>query len=447
MEVSAKHVKGEKDGFGWVAQREDFKLFGERTNDIEAFKTCLDSTTSGALNLPFVEQWQNKFGDFDTKTRAFMAHGRTSTNNKALMNVHPIIKNDWALIHNGVVSNHGPDYEMTTNNDTEHVLHHLQSGGLESVARNLTGYYAFGGFSPNGDLHIARDRIAPLFCVHVPEIDSYIYGTTKELLKEICIDMFWYVKSSTAKLLDDVYVKHAASGEITYAHFTSRGKDAYSSSKASQSLGRTFANEETEAGKKHMYWTPETGMNRAASILNERQQQIIKENTKALAAKNAAISLVSGTTPQAGEIISATTKPKMFGASLSKTDRKKAIKQLINGCAIEREKWSMQKFFAFIKDSRSRYWVFTTKGVRIDREEFLLKHPEYQLQYEVINEGGIALDPFFWIEPGSIIKTARKQRTEDETRQEQIERFEQTVIEELRAIGGQESVIASCAAQ
>jgi len=154
----------ERDGAGYSILGEKGP-FGERALNTSDFKARFDAIEN---NAPFTIPMYNRFG---TKTKACggaIFHGRTSTNDKTLLNTHPINKHGWSLIHNGVVTDHGPKYQMITTNDTEHVLENLVRGGIAEVAKNLTGYYAIGALDPNGNLHVAKDSTANLFAAHLP---------------------------------------------------------------------------------------------------------------------------------------------------------------------------------------------------------------------------------------------------------------------------------------
>ena len=165
----------EKHGFGYVAQGER-GVFGERSLSPSTFKTSFDVSD---FEAPFVENKSNTFGVKTKFSGSVLFHGRTSTNDISLINTHPINKRGWSLIHNGVVSNHGPKYEMTTTNDTEHLVEYLSTVGVSGIEQHLSGYYAIAAIAPDGITHILRDDTATLFVARVDSIDSYIIATTE----------------------------------------------------------------------------------------------------------------------------------------------------------------------------------------------------------------------------------------------------------------------------
>ena len=342
IDVSHQHLKSQRDGFGYVAQGEDLKLFGERSADVEAFTSTLSDTPP--LLMPFVEQTQNQFGPVKNSARAFMAHGRISTNNPGLGNAHPIVSPDLssAVIHNGVVTNHGPDYVMTTSNDSEHILRYCES--ITELSENLTGYYAFGAFQKNGDLVVARDRIANLYAIFCYEIESMVYATTKELLDDVCRSMGWYKKSAKAKLLDDVFIRHAVDGKCSWVRFKSLGKDAHSAKHALASLGRAL----------------------------DSDQHSLSYLGQAMA-----------------------TRSESTGSGLTKKDRKAATLDLINECTHEFERASLRQFFKFIQDPRSVYSAWSGSSQFINKAAFRGMHPWQQIKCEVIDADQELVDPYY----------------------------------------------------
>lgn len=225
----------EKDGFGYVAQGSQ-GIFGERTLSPKSFKSDFKTPN---FEAPFVSPISNTFGVKTAMTGAALFHGRTSTNDKTLLNTHPINKHGWSLIHNGVVSNHGPKYEMLTTNDTEHVLEHLSSSGIEGLEKYLTGYYAVCALSPDGNLHVIRDDRAYLYCTFVESIDSFIFATTQDLIKDICKALS-LTPSKIQMFKENVYAVLNGSQILSCVEFSPRGSTYEESKHAVASLGRSF---------------------------------------------------------------------------------------------------------------------------------------------------------------------------------------------------------------
>lgn len=171
----------EPDGFGYSVEGAKGQ-FGEKYVG-EAFKSRINSL-SRVVKLPIVKKTHEFFGDASAPTGPAIFHGRTSTNDRGLLNCHPMRRDGWSLIHNGVVTDNGPAYKKLTTNDSEDVLKHLIVG-IESVERYLTGYYAFAAIDPKGRLHVARDSSAYLHVAWSDKIESYVFATTAELLEDV----------------------------------------------------------------------------------------------------------------------------------------------------------------------------------------------------------------------------------------------------------------------
>lgn len=238
-------LKYEKDGFGYAIQGIN-GVYGEKfigkTNE---FETLWFNKTNQAF-MPqekfLINRKNQAFGKQSKANGGALFHGRTSTNKLGFKNTHPIAKHGWTLIHNGVVTDHGPKYPMITDNDTEHLVERLATGGIDSLSKNLTGYYAFGAFDPKGQLHIGRDSTARLFMAKIPELETLIFATTQDLIKDFC-DTFEYERTIIETVKDDIYMIFDNNGNIVNTHFfESRGWDDYSSGYAKTSLAYLFNN-------------------------------------------------------------------------------------------------------------------------------------------------------------------------------------------------------------
>jgi hypothetical protein len=192
-------MASERDGFGYAIQ--GIKgVFGERT-------LSRYWATNRPPKLPFLENSESEtFGDIKQHWNGpALFHGRTSTNHKSLINTHPIQKRGWSLIHNGVVTNHGPDYKMNTTNDTEHLLEYLSTTGIKGIEDHLSGYYAIAAIDPKGRLHLARDSKAWLYSAYIPVIESHVFATTQALIEELCEELEW-THEPIYKVQDNVYI-------------------------------------------------------------------------------------------------------------------------------------------------------------------------------------------------------------------------------------------------
>ncbi len=228
-------LKLEKDGFGYAVQGKN-GVFGEKTI-APHFRTRLNA--KNMVTLPIVKVQYSKFGQPSALTGPGIFHGRTSTNADGLINTHPMQRPDekgiWHLIHNGVVTDHGPAYSKLTDNDSEDVLHRLMQG-INQVETQLTGYYAFTCIDSNGFLHVGRDRIAPLYMAWSAIYDTFIIATTESLLLKIS-KMLNAKIGPIDEIEDDVYMVFNGNELIHSQSIKSRGWTKRESQHSMSSLG------------------------------------------------------------------------------------------------------------------------------------------------------------------------------------------------------------------
>ncbi len=223
----------EKDGLGYTIQGSD-GIFGERSTDTKNFSTSFEQPM---LTLPFLEQSYNRFGVKSEIIGGGIFHGRTSTNHKNITNTHPINKHGWSLIHNGVVTNHGPEYKQHTTNDSEHLVELIGTVGIKGIERYLTGYYAAAAFSPDNKLHIFRDSIATLYFCHIQSIDSYAIATTMDLLQDTLAELK-LKHSKISAIKDNQYIVLNKNIIESVQTIKPKGRTAYESKYSELSLGR-----------------------------------------------------------------------------------------------------------------------------------------------------------------------------------------------------------------
>lgn len=227
--------ESERDGFGYAIQTAT-GVYGERTLRPESF---VRSIARPIFEAPFASPQYERFGTQEKATGAALFHGRTSTNDVSLLNTHPIQKHDWTLIHNGVVSNHGPEYIQTTSNDTEHLVEYMATTGISGIETHLTGYYAFAALAPDGTLHVVRDSTASLYVASVESIDSLIFATSEDHINQLCDEMSWK-PSVVAAVVENSYIQFSAGAIVSHTTIKPRGRTSYESSFASRSLGRSL---------------------------------------------------------------------------------------------------------------------------------------------------------------------------------------------------------------
>lgn len=225
----------ESDGFGYAIHGKN-GVFGEKIAGPEKFRTRFD--VSSFVRLPIIVERHRTFGTKGPAVGAALFHGRTSTNDAGLLNCHPMQREGWHLIHNGVVTDHGEKYEKKTTNDSEDVLHRLIQG-IDAVERDLSGYYAFSAIDPTFKLHVARDSNATLFVAWSDDIDSFVFATTEDLLESV-LKALKIKASPIEKVLDDCYMIFEGNTPVHQQKIKPRGYGRAEATWAHKSLGHSI---------------------------------------------------------------------------------------------------------------------------------------------------------------------------------------------------------------
>lgn len=183
IDKAAKPIsKYERDGFGFAYTTED-GVYAERWVDPDEF--AARKLKAGPYDHVLAQPAEfDSVGNAESKhVGGLLVHGRTSTNDVALMNTHPFINDKHVLIHNGVVQNVGEHVERVSTNDTEFILTHYTNGGMARVAESVSGYYACGMLDiATGNTIVFRDSTASLFVAWIAKFETYMFATTKEIL-------------------------------------------------------------------------------------------------------------------------------------------------------------------------------------------------------------------------------------------------------------------------
>lgn len=241
--IAAALQETQKDGFGYSIVGKN-GVFGERTTNTTFLSRLGLERLEVALKI--IEPTYNKHGLKSECLGAGIFHGRTSTNHNTLVNTHPINNHGWSLIHNGVVTNHGPDYAKTTTNDTEDILHHLVTGGIESVEKYVSGYYAVGAIDPIGNLHVIKDSTARLYVAMNKTLECLVFGTTEDLITDIADSLKWDIGPiDTVK--NDLYMIFDLNGSLVSSQsIKPLGYTSKESDYAEYSLGHKLGNRQSE---------------------------------------------------------------------------------------------------------------------------------------------------------------------------------------------------------
>lgn len=178
----------EKDGFGaaWFSPSGELGFYRSSRPVIPSGK-ALPRFVSGFAGANPVES----DGGF------LIIHGRTATCGVSLENTHPMLADNAALVHNGVVSSDTHDNE-TSSCDSELLLRAWLHGGMDEVAASVSGYFAFMLLQKVGShkrLHVVKDSTANLYAGEYGP--GYAFATTTPLLQGVKATVLGEVQDNT----------------------------------------------------------------------------------------------------------------------------------------------------------------------------------------------------------------------------------------------------------
>lgn len=297
--INASRIMGKTDshGFGYALLNGQ-KHVGERCLDPMKFKPSLfNSGVPKSFRSIFESSGEygsesNNFGNLPNLPRGgLLVHTRISTNVKSIANTHPLIKGDWALIHNGVVTDHGPNYVRETSNDTEHLVQHLSTGSIKAIEEYVSGYYSFGALNKaTGELRVVKDNTAQLFGCYVKELKSMAFGTSADqlakILKKIAVthSKIEKVKDNTSMLFDIngklVSQEVLNKRETSYGHFSDWQLEQSMGIKSSSSTNTTMLKPYTRySPERSSYYSSNYGED-IGEYENDWERKFVKDNAR-----------------------------------------------------------------------------------------------------------------------------------------------------------------------
>lgn len=193
----------DKDGYGYAAVTHTGSLVAERWLDPkQAFKVRgelsgkdaeIQAAYKALLTAPVA---YNRHGAPVPGVSSIIAHSRMATCGKGLSNTHPFISGNTALIHNGVVR--GDNSLMKTSTcDSEIILgEYLQNNvserveGIGEATMGLFGSFACAVLTRDANnlwvMDIFRNTGSRLVAAYVQQLDTVVFCTTEEILREAC---------------------------------------------------------------------------------------------------------------------------------------------------------------------------------------------------------------------------------------------------------------------
>jgi predicted glutamine amidotransferase len=212
----SKEMSGysETDGFGYAAFDGQGNLFGERwLNPKEAFS---NRDEKNILVQELIHKYKgflrgklpiyNKFGEGNMNSlRTAILHARNATTEKGLINVHPFVHGDSALIHNGIIANHEQLHKKYSTCDSEVILTEYNKfnvtnniKNINNVASKLDGYYACSVLSKTDDnkyiVDVFKEDSARLKGYFIKEFNTVVFATpgandTYGPIQSVCRDL------------------------------------------------------------------------------------------------------------------------------------------------------------------------------------------------------------------------------------------------------------------
>jgi predicted glutamine amidotransferase len=198
--ASAPMVGGnDRDGYGYAALTHDGKLYGEKWADVghrfkkraevgPAFKPYTSAFGSAVAVPCGYKMMGNIEGEIGT-TATVIAHARQATCGRELANVHPFMRANTALVHNGVITNTQAHPKVVSSCDSESILSLYLTGMIEanpaafqkSVVEELQGSYAAFVLTPTC-LDVFRNDGAVLYVAQITALDAWAFATTPEII-------------------------------------------------------------------------------------------------------------------------------------------------------------------------------------------------------------------------------------------------------------------------
>lgn len=228
------------DGLGYTAVDPKGNIFGERwlvnheAFDIRETHTEKQVKSSKLIKLKkllgdFVDLEDEsdkvpikKYGYFGTLTDQIVActlHTRMATNTVCFDNVHPFVdlEKSISLVHNGVIRNHKKIDEVRSTCDSERILNQYianemdkNPSNIQGLIDSLKGYFACGIFAKDENdkrvLDIFRTR-AQLGAVFIKELDTVVYSTDIDDVKNVCKRMGLTIVSKSKAIKEDMFIR------------------------------------------------------------------------------------------------------------------------------------------------------------------------------------------------------------------------------------------------
>lgn len=147
---------------------------------------------------------------------AVIYHSRFATCDKTMDNVHPFVRDNVAMIHNGVIRNAEELQMLKSTCDSETILNEYcdfdvtnDPDKIQEMAKKLRGYYgcAFLTMDKNNKSYLDIFRhSAWIYASYVEQLGTVVYCTSDDIIKNACKEMkFNY--GHMFKLKEDMFIR------------------------------------------------------------------------------------------------------------------------------------------------------------------------------------------------------------------------------------------------
>lgn len=214
-EMAKEMSKSNDDGLGYAAFSHEGNMWGERwLKNKEAFQrrnnlSVLEQTIMKEYkNILTKPKLYNKFGSIqDNSISSIILHTRLATSGKDFYNTHPFVRDNTALIHNGIIFNASELTMIQSSCDSETILNEYCDLGVKNdvnniqlVADKLTGYYACAVLSTTEDdipyMDIFKDYRAHLGACFIKELGVVVFATDISDVYKVCKKLKWPVSAN-----------------------------------------------------------------------------------------------------------------------------------------------------------------------------------------------------------------------------------------------------------
>jgi glucosamine 6-phosphate synthetase-like amidotransferase/phosphosugar isomerase protein len=157
----------------------------------------------------------------------FLGHTRAATHGTACHNVnnHPVIGKQFILIHNGIVGSMAkiPDYPYLGEVDSEVLLSHIETHGLEKGLANISGSAAIAMLDKNANLYLFRHS-SPIEVALFKDKNGnkqFVFASTETVIsnaiQEIApVNEFGFLEVGIGELEEDTLYKITPDLEISH---------------------------------------------------------------------------------------------------------------------------------------------------------------------------------------------------------------------------------------